>query len=332
TTEVVLALLPLSHIYGLICIASTAIFRGDSAIVLPKFDIQSYLQSISMFRISSLNLVPPIIVMMVKNKELMKKYDLSSVHSVFSGAAPLGRETARQLAEQYPTWIVRQGYGLTESCTAITSTHPDDIWFGSSGCLLANVEAKIINSEGEEVTGYDQPGELLLKSPSVVLGYLKNDKANAETFIDLPEGRFLRTGDEALVSVSPKGNEHIWILDRLKELIKVNGLQVAPAELEACLLDHPAVADCAVISVPDDKSGEVPKAFVVKTEAVKGENEEVIRRDISKHVQGLLSRHKWLRGGIEFVDVIPKSPSGKILRRELRGKEKTERAKMGARL
>ena len=175
-----------------------------------------------MFRINSLNLVPPIIITMVKNKKLLDTFDLSSVHSVFSGAAPLGQETARELAQQYPTWAIRQGYGLTETCTAVTSSHSDDIWFGSSGCLLAGVEAKVIDSKGNEVTGYDQPGELLLKSPSVVIGYLNNYKANAETFVDLSDGRFMRTGDEVIIRKSPKGNEHVWILDRLKELIKVN--------------------------------------------------------------------------------------------------------------
>ncbi|KAH9204804.1 4-coumarate-CoA ligase, variant [Leptodontidium sp. 2 PMI_412] len=331
-TEAVLALLPFSHIYGLICIAHTSTFRGDSAIVLPKFDIQTYLQSIAKFRINILNLVPPIIVTMVKNKELLKQYDLSSVHSIFSGAAPLGKETIRELSGQFPSWTVRQGYGLTESCTAVTSSHPEDIWFGSSGCLLAGFEVKIINSEGKEVITYDQPGELLVKSPSVVIGYLKNDKANAETFVELPDGRYLRTGDEAIMRISPKGNEHIWITDRLKELIKVNGLQVAPAELEACILDHAAVADCAVISVPDERSGEVPKAYVVRSKNVGNMSSDEIKSDIMSHVQKLKSGHKWIRGGVQFVDVIPKSPSGKILRRELRDREKVVWTKSGPRL
>jgi acyl-CoA synthetase (AMP-forming)/AMP-acid ligase II len=221
-TQAVLALLPFSHIYGLVIIAHCSTFRGDAAVVLPKFDLQNYLKSISRFRINSLLVVPPIIIAMVKNKKLMGTFDLSSVRYVFSGAAPLGQETARELAKQYPTWTIRQGYGLTETCTAVTSSHPDDIWFGSSGCVLAGVEVKVIDAEGNEVTGYDQPGELLVKSPSVVMGYLNNDKANIETFVNLPEGRFMRTGDEVIIRKSQKGNEHVWISDRLKELIKVN--------------------------------------------------------------------------------------------------------------
>jgi ribosome assembly protein SQT1 len=220
--QAVLALLPFSRIFGLVIIAHCSTFRGDAAIVLPKFDLQNYLKSISRFRINSLLVVPPIILTMVKNKKLMDTFDLSSVRYIFSGAAPLGQETARELAKQYPTWTIRQGYGLTETCTAVTSSHPDDIWFGSSGCVLAGVEVKVIDAEGNEVTGYDQPGELLVKSPSVVMGYLNNDKANIETFVNLPEGRFMRTGDEVIIRKSQKGNEHVWISDRLKELIKVN--------------------------------------------------------------------------------------------------------------
>jgi ribosome assembly protein SQT1 len=226
--QAVLALLPFSHIYVLVIIAHCSTFRGDAAIVLPKFDLQNYLKSISRFRINSLLVVPPIVLTMVKNKKLMDTFDLSSVRYIFSGAAPLGQETARELAKQYPTWTIRQGYGLTETCTAVTSSHPDDIWFGGSGCILAGVGVKVINAEGNEVTGYDQPGELFVKSPSVVIGYFNNDKANSETLLNLPEGGFMRTGDEVIIRKSPKGNEHVWISDRLKELIKVNVSCLAP--------------------------------------------------------------------------------------------------------
>ena len=158
---------------------------------------------------------------MVNNKQQLDKYDLSSVHAIFTGAAPLGKETAEEVGKQYPTWAVRQGYGLTETSTVMCSTLPQDVWFGSSGCLLPGYEAKLIDAQGNEVTGYNQSGELCAKSPSVVLGYLKNEKATKETFVDFPEGRFMRTGDEAEIRKSPKGNEHIWIVDRIKELIKV---------------------------------------------------------------------------------------------------------------
>lgn len=161
---------------------------------------------------------------MLKNKPLCDKYDLSSVGGLFTGAAPLGEETAEEFQEQYPTWKIRQGYGLTETATVVLSTAPDDIWFGSSGCFLPMVEARIMTADGIEVTGYDQPGELVVKSPSVVLGYLNNDDANRETFQD----GWMRTGDVALVRKSPTtGNEHCFIVDRIKELIKVK-VGVAP--------------------------------------------------------------------------------------------------------
>lgn len=348
--DVALGLLPQSHIYGLIVICHASTYRGDRVIILPKFDLQHYLTAIQKYKINTLYIVPPIIIAMVKNPQILKKFDLSSVKQIFTGAAPLGKETAEDLSVQYPQWQVRQGYGLTETCTVVCSTTPADIWFGSSGCLIPGYEAKIMSAEGNEITEYNQAGELLVKSPSIVLGYLKNEKASKDTFVDMPEGRFMRTGDEVEIRKSPSGNEHIWVVDRIKELIKVKvsqsrffaqasrltmkqGLQVAPAELEACLLNHPAVADCAVIPVQDDRAGELPKAFVVKSSSVGLEESEIaLKRSISKHVEKEKARHKWLAGGIEFIDVIPKSPSGKILRRLLRDKERENRRKAGAKL
>ena len=240
--DVAMGLLPYSHIYGLIVICMSSTYRGDQVIVLPKFDMQWYLQSIETYKINTLYIVPPIIINMVKQKELLQKYDLSSVKSIFTGAAPLGKETAEALAGQYPEWKVRQGYGLTETCTVVSSSSPFDIWFGSSGCLLPGIEAKLMSMEGNEITGYDQPGELWVKSPSVVLGYLKNDKANTETFVEDHHGRFMRTGDEAVFRVSPEGNEHIWITDRIKELIKVKASIVLASLIRRDYSDFPTRA------------------------------------------------------------------------------------------
>jgi ribosome assembly protein SQT1 len=219
--DVALGLLPQSHIYALIVICHASTYLGDEVIILPRFDLQNYLQAIQTYKINTLYIVPPIIIAMVKNRDMTKKFDMSSVTSIFTGAAPLGKETAEELAAQYPEWKIRQGYGLTETCTVVCSSSPSDIWFGSSGCLIPGFEAKVMSIEGNEITGYNQPGELLVKSPSVVLGYLKNEKATQETFVDMPEGRFMRTGDEVEFRVSPSGNEHIWVVDRIKELIKV---------------------------------------------------------------------------------------------------------------
>jgi acyl-CoA synthetase (AMP-forming)/AMP-acid ligase II len=326
-TDIALGLLPYSHIYALVVICHAGPFRGDQVIVLPKFELKSYLSAIQQFKIRSLFLVPPIIITMLRNQDVCSKFDLSSVTSLFTGAAPLGMETAADFKKIYPDVIVRQGYGLTETSTVVCSTHPTDVFLGSSGTLLPGVEVRIMTPEGKEVTSYDTPGELVVRSPSVVLGYLNNEKATKETF----EDGWMRTGDEAVVRVSPKGTEHIFIVDRIKELIKVKGLQVAPAELEAHLLTHPAVADCAVIATPDEAAGEVPKAIVVKS-ASAGNDDEAIIQSIKKHVEVHKARHKWLKGGVRFIDVIPKSPSGKILRRMLRDQEKELRRKAGAKL
>ncbi|WEW56512.1 hypothetical protein PRK78_001957 [Emydomyces testavorans] len=348
--DVSLGLLPQSHIYSLLVICHAGPYRGDQIIVLPKFELNQYLDSVEKYRIGTLYLVrldlylfqarlsvqgpylpkpqvPPIIIAMLRNKQVCDKRDLSAVRAIFTGAAPLGKEPATELQQWKPSWSIRQGYGLTETCTVVCSTSSHDIWLGSSGCILPGVECKIVSPEGVELTGYDNLGELVVKSPSVVLGYLNNEQATKETFFD----GWMRTGDEAVVRVAPSGNEHIFIVDRIKELIKVKGLQVAPAELEAHLLSHPAVADCAVIPVPDDSAGEFPKAFVVKSPSA-GSDDAATIAAIQKHVKDHKARHKWLNGGVEFVDVIPKSPSGKILRRLLRDKEREARRRIGAKI
>ena len=218
---------------------------------------------------------------------------------------------------------------MTESATLACCTPATDVDFGSSGVIVPGAEMRLVTPDGVEITGHDQPGELLVRSPSVALGYLHNPEATRETF----QHGWLRTGDEALIRLSPRGNEHVWIVDRIKELIKVKGIQVAPAELEAHLLAHPAVADCAVIPVPDDRAGEVPKAFVVKRAGLALEHSDaLVKRDIRRHVEKHKSRAKWLDGGVEFVDQIPKSPTGKILRRMLRDKERDKRNQTGAKL
>ncbi|EFW23083.1 hypothetical protein D8B26_006609 [Coccidioides posadasii str. Silveira] len=325
--DVALGLLPQSHIYSLVVMCHCGPYRGDQVIVLPKFELNHYLQTVEKYKISTLYLVPPIIIAMLRNKELCDKRDLSAVRAIFTGAAPLGKETADELQQWKPSWLIKQGYGMTETCTVVCTTSSHDVWLGSSGSILPGIECKIISPEGVELTGYDEPGELVVKSPSVVLGYLNNEKATEETFID----GWMRTGDEAVVRVAPSGNEHIFIVDRIKELIKVKGLQVAPAELEAHILSHPNVADCAVIPVPDDSAGELPKAFVVKSSSA-GSDDAATIRAIMKHVEDHKARHKWLKGGVEFLDVIPKSPSGKILRRLLRDKEREARRKAGAKI
>ncbi|KAK3298412.1 uncharacterized protein B0H64DRAFT_471706 [Chaetomium fimeti] len=331
-TQVELGLLPFSHIYGLVVVAHSATWRGDEVIVLPKFDLTDYLQAIERFKINHILIVPPIVVRMLSSRDILKKYDLSSIRLIFTGAAPLGKETSDELLRLYPNWRIGQGYGLTESSTVVCSTSEHDICAGTSGSLMPGTRAKIVDPNGKEINDYGKPGELVVQSPSVTLGYLNNEKATAEAFIWDEDGRWLKTGDEVIVTKADSGYEHITIVDRLKELIKVKGHQVAPAELEAHLLTHPAVDDCAVISVPDARDGEAPKAFVVTPAAMASRSGAEMAAEISKHVQDHKAHYKWLKGGIEFIDAIPKSPSGKILRRLLRDKEREARRGKGAKL
>ncbi|GAM84216.1 hypothetical protein ANO11243_022100 [Dothideomycetidae sp. 11243] len=330
-TAVVLGLLPMSHIYALIAVCHVSVYRGDGVIVLPKFEMSSYLESIQRFKIEHLYLVPPIILMMAKSGKTLEKYDLSSVQLLFFGAAPAGEGTIQELQEMYPKWAMRQAYGLTETSCVVTSTSESDVWFGSCGSIIPGIECRLVTVDGKEVTGYDEPGELWVKSPAGTIGYLHNEKSTRETFLD--DG-YVRTGDEAVFRKHPKsGIEHMFITDRIKELIKVKGLQVAPAELEAHILTHPSVGDCVVIGVPSEREGEVPKAFVVKSSSIGiEESNAALKRGIARHVEKHLARHKWLKGGIEFIDVVPKSPSGKILRRLIRDKEKEKRRAQGAKL
>ncbi|KAF3910801.1 hypothetical protein ABW20_dc0103169 [Dactylellina cionopaga] len=325
----VLALLPQSHIYALVVINQFEPYAGNSAVILPKFEIQSFLSCIQNFKLSFLYLVPPLLIMMAKNKAVLDKFDISSVEYIMTGAAPMTEELSLEMKKLYPGIDIVQGYGLTESSTVVSFTAGTDIWHGSSGCLLPGIKCRIVNAQGKDV-GENESGELLVNGDNIVLGYLNNKKADAETFIIEYGLRWLRTGDEAVMKKSPAGNQHLFIVDRLKELIKISGFQVAPAELEGHLLNHPKVADCAVIPVPNEKTGELPKAFVVLNPEVKPMDE--VKQELMKWVSDHKSRHKRLGGGVEFIDVVPKSPSGKILRRLLRDKERERRRTEGARL
>ncbi|KAF4448153.1 4-coumarate-- ligase-like 7, partial [Fusarium albosuccineum] len=330
TTQAVSGFLPFSHIYGLVIASHTSTWRGDEVIVLPKFELRAFLASIQRFKIRQLLLVPPVILQLLQMRHICAEYDLNSVQFLYSGAAPLGEETIREIQSIYPGWTIGQAYGMTETATVVSSPSEHDIFNKASGSLLPGVKAKIIDMEGNEITRYDMSGELLVQAPSVTLGYLNNEKATAETFVFDKDGRWIRTGDEALITLAPSGNEHLVIVDRIKELIK--GHQVAPAELEAHILAHPAVSDCAVIQVPDDRSGEVPKAFVVRTSSAKAIAEVDLAEQIARHVADHKAPYKQLKGGVEFLDSIPKSPSGKILRRLLRDREKGQQRARSARL
>ncbi|KAI2605084.1 acetyl-CoA synthetase-like protein [Hypoxylon fragiforme] len=331
-TQIQLGLLPFSHIYGLVVVAQVGTYRGDGVIVLPKFELKTLLETIQRFKINFMHIVPPIVIQMLRNPDLCAKYDLRSLRMVYTGAAPLGAETHEDMLKAFPFLQVAQGYGMTETSTVVLSTSETDIMIGTSGSLAPACRAKLIGEDGHEIIEYDKRGELWVQSPSVTLGYLNNERATSEAFVWDHDGRWIRTGDVAVVRKAPSGYEHFAVVDRLKELIKVKGHQVAPAELEAHLLSHPAVNDCTVIPVPDESSGEVPKAFVVKAASAAARPDAEVTREIHMWVEEHKARYKWLKGGIEFVDAIPKSPSGKILRRLLKDKEREKRRASGAKL
>ncbi|KAL5585819.1 hypothetical protein FOVSG1_013511 [Fusarium oxysporum f. sp. vasinfectum] len=328
-TQVGLGLVPFSHIYGLVVISHVLPWRGDEVIVLPKYNLDHMLGAVQEFRINQLFLVPPIIIQLLDNLKKCQEYDLRSVRAVTSGAAPLGEETAEDFRKVWPTWKLGQGYGTSDPGLAlrvpvVCTTSEHDILPGSSGSILPGIRCKLIDIDGKEVTELETPGEVYVQGSSICLGYMNNDKATAETIVWDADGRWLRTGDVVVIRRSAQGNEHIVVVDRIKELIKTKGHQVAPAELEAHLLIHLFVADCAVIPVPDKYAGEVPKAFVVRSSYAGSKPDQEVAAAICRHVEEHKAKYKWLQG-IEFLMEIPKSPSGKILRRILKDQEKEKR-------
>ncbi|KAF5366533.1 hypothetical protein D9758_008940 [Tetrapyrgos nigripes] len=318
--EVCTGVLPLYHIYGLVLNLHFVLFARMTLVVTERFDFERMLKGIEKYRISYLWIVPPQAILFCKHPAVQKA-NLSSVKYCLIAGAPATGDLFRQLLQVFPEIHLGQGYGLTESSPVISMFPLTQKvgTLGSAGQLVSGTTIKIVTSNGT-LAKFDQEGELYVKGGQITLGYYQNAKATEETFID----GWLRTGDIAIM----KPNGDIFIIDRLKELIKVKGLQVAPAELEGHLLDHPYIADVAVIGVPDEYSGELPRAYVVlhdeqaKEAKVSRQAEEEIRVHIFKHVADAKAKYKWLQGGIIFLDVIPKSPSGKILRRVLRGNAK----------
>ena len=302
-----LAVLPFYHIYGMVALMNRPLFKGALAVTMPRFDLEQFLQIVQNNSITHLYLVPPIVLAIAKHP-LVDQYNLSSVKLILSGAAPLD-EAIQKLCAQRIGCMVSQGYGMTETSVAISTT-PDDplkIRVGSSGLLLPNMEAKILDVASGEELGPNDRGEIVVRGPNIMQGYLNDAKATAQT-LD-PEG-WLHTGDIGYID----NDGYFFVVDRVKELIKYKGFQVAPAELEAVLLSNPAIADAAVIGSPDEEAGEVPKAFVVTKSPITAD-------EIITYVAERVAPHKKIRR-LEMVAQIPKSASGKILRRLLVERER----------
>ncbi|MFG2111915.1 AMP-binding protein [Streptomyces sp. NPDC048718] len=307
--DTVPAILPFFHIYGMSVILNGTLRARGTLVTLPRFDLAEFLRVIQEWRCTFLYVAPPIAVALTKHP-LVRDHDLSSVRLVVSGAAPLDEALGEALAARLGCRML-QGFGMTELSPVSHLTPMDgSVSVGSIGFALPNVEYRLVDPEtGHELAppaeGLSATGELQVRGPNVMAGYLNNPEATAETI--LSDG-FLRTGD--LARLGPRGE--VYVVDRLKELIKYKGYQVPPAELEALLLTHPAIVDAVVVGYPDETAGELPRAFVVRRPGAELTADEVVA-----FVAERVAPHKKVRI-VEFTDTVPKSASGKILRKDLR--------------
>ena len=301
--ETFIAVLPFFHIYGMQVLMNTGLRAGATIVTMPRFDLAQFLTLHEQYGITRSFVAPPIVVALAKHPSV-DDYDLSALEQVLSGAAPLSADLAQEAGTRIGCEVV-QGFGMTELSPVSHVTPPRQSKAGSVGVTVPNTECKVIDPATGEALGSGQDGELCVRGPQVMRGYHNNPEATAGI---LEDDGWLHTGDIGHFDA----DGHLFIVDRLKELIKYKGFQVPPAELEALLLTHPAVADGAVIGVPDDEAGEVPVAYVVLRSGVDCTADE-IRAHVAEHV----AHYKQIRR-VEFTESIPKSASGKILRRVIR--------------
>jgi acyl-CoA synthetase (AMP-forming)/AMP-acid ligase II len=304
--ETLICFLPFFHIYGLVVIMMVGCRSGATLVVMPRFELASYLDLVERYRATMLHVVPPVVVALAKSPAVDGR-DFSSVRKLFSGAAPLGADVIGQCTARIGA-VLQQGYGLTETspATHITPDDPARTKAGSIGVPVANTECRIVDPLTGEDAAPGQDGEIWIRGPQVMLGYLNCPDATRATIDD--DG-WLHTGD---IGHADEDGQ-FFIVDRLKELIKYKGMQIAPAELEAVLLSHPSVADAAVVPRKDEDAGEIPQAFVVLKAPASAD-------ELMAFVAQRVAPYKKVRR-IDFIDAIPKSPSGKILRRMLREKQ-----------
>jgi 4-coumarate--CoA ligase len=305
--------LPFFHIYGLMASLLYSGWKGNELITTSdRFDLETFCSLVQEHKPERAHLVPPIILGLAKHP-VVGNYDLSSIKMIVSAAAPLGVETEEMTKKRLGTNI-KQAWGMSELSPLGTMNCDFKMKKGSVGPLMPSTHGKILDVDTGKSLGPYEPGELLLKGPQVMMGYLNDNEKTDEC---LSDGGWLRTGDLAYYDE----DGYFFITDRIKELIKVRGFQVAPAELEELILNNEHVADVAVVQIPDEISGELPRAYVVlKSSAPKEVTEEYLKGWVKERV----SPHKRIEGGVVFTDAIPKSASGKILRRLLRDKVKEE--------
>ncbi|MFJ2192984.1 4-coumarate--CoA ligase family protein [Kitasatospora sp. NPDC087861] len=308
--ERVLAVLPFFHIYGLAALLNQPLRCGATVVVLPRFDLEQFCRTIEEQRVQALVVAPPIALALAKHPAV-ERFDLSSVEYLLCAAAPLDPELAAACARRLGLPHLLQGYGMTElsPVSHVVSPLERDPSPGSVGRMIASTELRVtaLDGAGDDL-GPGERGELLIRGPQVMKGYFGRP---SDTAAMIDADGWLHTGDVGFVD----DRGYLYIVDRVKELIKYKGYQVAPAELEAVLLGHPQIADAAVIGVPDADGTECPKAFVVR---VPGSG--LTAEEVTAYVAGQVAPYKKVRA-VEFVDVVPKSAAGKILRRELRARE-----------
>lgn len=295
---------PLFHVFGLSFVLRSPAL-GDTAVLMERFEFPAMLRAVERYRVTFMPVSPPLVVAMVKS-DLPTRHDLSSLEVVGCGGAPLGRDVAQRFAERFPNVEIVQGYGLTESTAtaAASSTPEENRVYGSAGLLSSNLEARIVDPSTGEALPPGKQGELWLRGPTIMQGYLGNKEATEST---LHREGWLKTGDLCYFD----DNGFLFIVDRLKELIKYKAYQVAPAELEHILHSHPDIADAAVIPYPDEDAGEIPMAYIVRQPG-STLSEEQVKDFVSKQV----APYKKIRR-VSFINEIPKSAAGKIMRREL---------------
>jgi 4-coumarate--CoA ligase len=301
--ETIIAVLPFFHIYGMQVLMNCGLAAGATIITMPRFDLEQFLELHQRYHITRSFVAPPIVVALAKHP-MVDKYDLSSVEQIFSGAAPLSAELALEAGARIGCEVV-QGYGMTELSPVSHLTPKGRFKPGSVGITAPNTETLIVDPATGDELPVDADGEVWVRGPQVMKGYLNNPTATAAT---IDADGWLHTGDIGHID----SDGHLYVVDRLKELIKFKGFQVPPAELEALLLTHPAVADAAVIGVPDDEAGEIPVGYVVLKPGATATEQEIMA-----FVAGQVATYKQIRR-LHLIDAVPKSASGKILRRVLR--------------
>ncbi len=301
--EKFIAVLPFFHIYGMQVLMNTGLRAGLTIITMPRFDLEQFLSLHQQHGITRSFVAPPIVVALAKHP-MVDDYDLSALRQVFSGAAPLSAELSLEAGARLGCDVV-QGFGMTELSPVSHLTPPGNYKPGSVGVTAPNTLTRIVDPVTGKDLGVDEDGEVCVKGPQVMHGYLGNPSATAST-ID-PDG-WLHSGDIGHIDA----DGHLWIVDRLKELIKYSGFQVPPAELEALLLTHPGIADAAVVGLPDEEHGEIPVAHVVPRPGV-----ELDPHEVMAYVAERVAHYKQIRK-VVVTDAIPKSASGKILRRLLK--------------